>query len=82
MIRPPAPEPPAVPVQLLDWRDGAHFCNWGDEPCVLCRTPTPLRSHQGEPVHKTCAELWIAQHPGEVRFVSGAPRRRRDDGHA
>ncbi|GHB68053.1 hypothetical protein GCM10010377_68710 [Streptomyces viridiviolaceus] len=44
-----------------------------------------LRSHAGEPVHKTCAEAWIAQHPAEAllgRFVSDAQPKRRDDDHA
>lgn len=50
---------------------------------MLCGRPTPLRSHQGESVHKTCAETWNAEHPFEVRFVSDAPVRRRDhDAHA
>jgi hypothetical protein len=37
-----------------------------------------LRSHDGEPVHKTCAEAWNAANPSAVRFVSdNQPRRRR-----
>ncbi|WP_423361473.1 hypothetical protein OH810_30735 (plasmid) [Streptomyces albidoflavus] len=72
----PAPEP-----VLLDWRAADHFGR--SAPCVLCGRPTPLRSHQGESVHKTCAETWNAEHPFEVRFVSDAPVRRRDnDAHA
>lgn len=69
------------PPPLLDWRDGRHFTS--PAPCVLCRTATPLRSHTGEAVHKTCAEAWNAANPGEARFVSDAqPQRKRDDGHA
>jgi hypothetical protein len=43
-----------------------------------------LRSHDGEPVHKTCAEAWNAQHPGKARFVSDLQPRRRNkaDDHA
>lgn len=81
MNRRPAPRPPAAPIQHLDWRDSSHFRR--DAPCVLCRKPTPLRSHDGEPVHKVCAEAWNAEHPGETRFVSDAQaKRKRDDGHA
>ena len=32
-------------------------------PCVLCGTPTILRSPRGKPCHKTCAETWADQHP-------------------
>ncbi|MEH0557341.1 hypothetical protein [Streptomyces sp. B21-101] len=53
---------------------------------MLCRRPTPMRSHYGEPVHKVCAEDWITQHPAEARlgrFASDAqPKRPRDDDHA
>ncbi|MFE7758307.1 hypothetical protein [Streptomyces sp. NPDC057429] len=70
-----------APIVLLDWRDSSHFRR--DAPCVLCRKPTPLRSHDGEAAHKTCAETWNAAHPGEVRFVSDAQSKRRgDDDHA
>ncbi|MER7577469.1 hypothetical protein [Streptomyces sp. NPDC126514] len=45
-----------------------------------------MRSHYGEPVHKTCAEAWIAAHPREARlgrFASDVQRKRtRDDDHA
>ncbi|MFD5473343.1 hypothetical protein [Streptomyces sp. NPDC127105] len=77
---PAPPEPPAVPVQLLDWRDGRHFA-W-PERCVLCRKTTPLRSHDGEAVHKTCAELWNARNPGETRFVSDPPKSGKSKDHA
>ncbi|MGW5679314.1 hypothetical protein ACWEV4_30255 [Streptomyces sp. NPDC003860] len=77
---PAPPEPPVVPVQLLDWHDGRHFA-W-PEQCVLCRKTTPLRSHDGEAVHKTCAELWNAAHPGETRFVSDPPKSGKSKDHA
>ncbi|MFD7631744.1 hypothetical protein ACFV7Q_38050 [Streptomyces sp. NPDC059851] len=41
---------------------------------MLCDKPTPMRSHAGEPVHKACAEDWIAANPVEARlgrFASG-----------
>ncbi|MFE5513991.1 hypothetical protein ACFQ9J_26005 [Streptomyces sp. NPDC056529] len=60
--------PPTMPVRLLDRHDASHFAR--SERCVLCGSTTPLRSHDGEPVHKTCAESWNAEHPGEIRFVS------------
>ncbi|GAA1923920.1 hypothetical protein [Streptantibioticus ferralitis] len=34
---------------------------------MLCNKPTPMRSHAGEPVHKACAEDWIAANPVEAR---------------
>ncbi|MEW2527557.1 hypothetical protein [Streptomyces sp. NPDC047071] len=53
---------------------------------MLCDQPTPLRSHSGEPVHKACAEDWIAANPVEARlgrFASDVQAaRRRDDDHA
>ncbi|MFI6125360.1 hypothetical protein ACIBCU_37560 [Streptomyces sp. NPDC051064] len=71
---------PGQPV-LLAWRASLQFRR--DAPCVLCRKPTPLRSHAGEAVHKVCAEDWNTRHPGEARFGSDArPRRRTDDDHA
>ncbi len=77
----PAAADPGAPLLNLDWRAGFHFRS--DTPCVLCSKPTPLRSHDGEPVHKVCAELWNAQHTGAVRFVSDAQfKRKRDDDHA
>ncbi|CCK32919.1 hypothetical protein BN159_p40 (plasmid) [Streptomyces davaonensis JCM 4913] len=81
-------EPGCVPAPgaLLDWRDSQHFDRWQDRPCVLCDKPTPMRSHYGEPVHKTCAEEWIAANPVEARlgrFASDIQsKRRRDDDHA
>ncbi|MEU0360038.1 hypothetical protein [Streptomyces cyaneofuscatus] len=84
----PAVEPGLVPVpgNLLDWRDGSHFDRWEDRPCALCDQPTPMRSHAGEPVHKSCAEAWIAANPTEARlgrFASDAQAgRRRGDDHA
>ncbi|MCX4625086.1 hypothetical protein [Streptomyces albogriseolus] len=69
---PTPPEQPVAPVQLLNWRHYSHF--GPPAPCVLCGTTTPLRSHAKEPVHKVCAELWNAAHPGEMRFVSDPPK--------
>ncbi|WP_438489546.1 hypothetical protein [Streptomyces sp. S186] len=76
-----------APGDLLDWRDSRHFDNWQDLPCVLCERPTPMRSHAGEPVHKTCAEQWISTYPAEARrggrFASDVqPKNRRDDDHS
>lgn len=56
----------------MDWRDTSHFRF--DAPYGK---PTPLRSHIGEPSHKVCAKAWNAEHPGETRFVSDPPRRKR-----
>ncbi|MGW1438667.1 hypothetical protein ACWD7M_25915 [Streptomyces griseus] len=84
----PPVEPGLVPVlgNLLDWRDGSHFDRWEDRPCALCDRPTPMRSHAGEPVHKSCAEAWIAANPTEARlgrFASDAQAGRRcGDDHA
>ncbi|MGC2997137.1 hypothetical protein ACPF8X_01700 [Streptomyces sp. G35A] len=81
-------EPGLIPAPggLLDWRDARHFDRWQDLPCVLCDTDTQMRSHHGEPVHKTCAEDWIAANPAEARlgrFASDIQsRRRHDDDHA
>ncbi|MBB0246751.1 hypothetical protein FNQ90_22180 [Streptomyces alkaliphilus] len=62
---------------LLTWRDPRHYDHQNDRPCALCGRPTPLRSHAGEPAHKTCAEQWAGEHPGDVRFISDpAPRAR------
>jgi hypothetical protein len=52
-----------IAVALLDWRSPEHFDHTGDKPCVLCDKPTPLRSDNGTPVHKVCAEDWIDRHP-------------------
>ncbi|GHI22870.1 hypothetical protein Shyd_42410 [Streptomyces hydrogenans] len=49
---------------------------------MLCRKTTPLRSHAGEAVHKTCVELWNAEHPGETRFVSDPPKGGKGKDHA
>lgn len=49
---------------------------------MLCRKTTPLRSHAGEAVHKTCAELWNARNPGETRFVSDPPKSGKSNDHA
>ncbi|MFB7896119.1 DUF4031 domain-containing protein [Streptomyces xiamenensis] len=65
-----APRPAAQAAIALDWGDRSHFDHSGDKPCVLCPKLTPLRSHRGEAVHKTCAETWLSQHPGDTRFVS------------
>lgn len=81
-------EPGLIPAPggLLDWRDAQHFDRWQDRPCALCDQPTPMRSHAGEPVHKSCAEKWIAAHPTEARlgrFASDVQAgRRRGDDHA
>lgn len=50
-------EPGLIPAPggLLNWRNARHFDRWQDLPCVLCDKPTPMQSHHGEPVHKTCA---------------------------
>jgi hypothetical protein len=52
-----------IAVGLLDWRSPEHFDHTGDKPCVLCDKPTPLRSDNGKPVHKVCAEDWLDGHP-------------------
>lgn len=52
---------PRIWPPVLDWSDPGH---WGDdEPCVLCDFPTPLRSDDGKPVHKVCAEDWFEKRP-------------------
>ncbi|WP_050487174.1 hypothetical protein [Streptomyces sp. CNS654] len=87
-IKKPPVEPGLIPVpgDLLDWRDGSHFDRWQDRTCALCDQPTPMRSHAGEPVHKSCAEAWIAANSTEARlgrFASDAQAgRRRGDDHA
>ncbi|MFM9499920.1 hypothetical protein ACKI1Q_40860 [Streptomyces galilaeus] len=81
-------EPGLIPAPggLLDWRDVRHFDRWQDLSCVECGAPTPMRSHHGEPVHKTCAQDWIAANPTEARLGRFAcdvqAKRRRDDDHA
>ncbi|MFI1606924.1 hypothetical protein ACH4YN_33065 [Streptomyces griseofuscus] len=81
-------EPGLIPAPgaLLEWRDSQHFDRWQDRSCVLCDKPTPMRSHSGEPVHKACAEDWIAANPAEARrlgrFASDIQaKRQRDDDH-
>lgn len=78
------PGPVPEPGSLLDWRDGRHF-RW-PAPCTLCGQDTPMRSHAGEAVHKTCAEAWITAHPTESRlgrFASDLrPKSKGDDDHA
>lgn len=54
-------------VPCLDWRDSSHFDHTRDLPCCLCGRPTPMRSHNAEPVHKVCAETWNAACPQEPR---------------
>ncbi|MFI8186207.1 GGDEF domain-containing protein [Actinacidiphila glaucinigra] len=71
---------PAAQPALLDWHDACRFRF--DAPCMLCGNLTPLRSHNGEPAHKVCAEAWNAEHPGKARFISDAPRRKRNNIHA
>ncbi|MGW7386873.1 hypothetical protein [Streptomyces sp. NPDC054794] len=83
--RRPLWEPGLIPApgSILDWRDGRHLDRWQNLPCVLCARLTPVRSHYGEPVHKACAEGWIAVNPAEARrghFASDVqPKRQRDD---
>ncbi|MGW2524377.1 hypothetical protein ACWC09_46960 [Streptomyces sp. NPDC001617] len=73
-----------APGALLDWRNSLHYQRLA--PCVLCRRPTPLRSHAGEATHKTCAERWIVAHPDEARssgrFVSDRRPTSTTDNHA
>ncbi|MEV7114224.1 hypothetical protein [Streptomyces anulatus] len=81
-------EPDLIPApgELLDWRDSQHFDQWQDQPCALCQQPTPMRSHTKEPVHKACAESWIAANPVDARqgrFASDSqPKRRHENYHA
>ncbi|MFF8963184.1 hypothetical protein ACF1BK_10595 [Streptomyces globisporus] len=66
----PPVEPGLIPAPgcLLDRCDGSHSDRWQDRPCALCDQPTPMRFHTGEPVHKGCAETWIAANPAEARL--------------
>ncbi|MDI5968630.1 hypothetical protein POF50_004595 [Streptomyces sp. SL13] len=50
------------PAPLFDWHDSRHYDRTADKPCVLCGRPTPLRSDNGKPVHKVCAEQWTHTH--------------------
>ncbi|MGY1544614.1 hypothetical protein [Streptomyces sp. MN6] len=77
---------------LLNWTSSQHYDHGGDCPCTQCGKPTPLRSHDGEPVHKVCAEDWNERNPGAPRhehdghdlgtrrFHSDPPRKTRKDG--
>ncbi|MEU7258167.1 hypothetical protein AB0B21_20460 [Streptomyces rimosus] len=66
-------------MALLNWRDKDHFDPTGDQPCVCCGKPTPLRSDRGKPVHKVCAEDWIDAHQPDT----GRPRNgNREGDHA
>ncbi|MEW2266955.1 hypothetical protein ACGF5T_15115 [Streptomyces sp. NPDC047853] len=49
-------------MALLNWRSSEHYDHTGDQPCVICAKPTPLRSDRGNAVHKVCAEDWIDRH--------------------
>ncbi|WP_331759903.1 hypothetical protein [Streptomyces anulatus] len=79
-------EPGLIPApgELLDWRDSQHFDRRQAQPCALCQQPT--RSHAQEPVHKACAESWIAANSVEARrgrFASDSqPRRRHESNQA
>lgn len=68
-------EPGLIPAPggLLDWRDAQHFDRWQMRPCALCDKPTPMRSHYGEPVHKACAEDWIAANPPRPASAGSPP---------
>lgn len=63
-------EPGLVPAPgaLLKWRDSQHFDRGQDRPYALGDKRAPMRSHFGEPVHKACAEDWIAANPVEARL--------------
>ncbi|MFH8464978.1 hypothetical protein [Streptomyces sp. NPDC017991] len=77
---------------LLNWNSSEHFDHGGDCPCTQCGKPTPLRSHDGEPVHKVCAEDWNDRTPtaprfqhegrdlGTARYHSDPPRKSGKDG--
>ncbi|MGW6398914.1 hypothetical protein [Streptomyces sp. NPDC055134] len=77
---------------LLNWSSNEHFDHSGDCACSQCGKPTPMRSHNGEPVHKVCAEDWNDSNPnsprhqhegrdlGTSRYHSDQPRRSRKDG--
>ncbi|MCX4236670.1 hypothetical protein [Streptomyces ortus] len=77
---------------FLNWNSGEHFDHRGDCPCTQCGKPTPLRSHDGESVHKVCAEDWNDRTPtaprfehegrdlGTARYHSDPPRKSRKDG--
>ncbi|MFD6803047.1 hypothetical protein [Streptomyces cyaneofuscatus] len=48
--------PDPGPGGLLNWRQASHFDRWQDRSCTLCDQSTLMRSHAGEPVHKSCTE--------------------------
>jgi hypothetical protein len=57
-------------VSLLNWRSGHHFDHSDDLPaCTQCGITTAMRSHQGEPVHKVCAEGWNEANPAAPRYT-------------
>jgi hypothetical protein len=56
-------------MAFLDWHAAGHFDHRTDQPCAECGTPTPLRSHAGEPAHKVCAEDWNDRNPGAPRVI-------------
>lgn len=66
----PVESRPRIWPPVLDWSDSKH---WGaEEPCVLCRKPTQLRSDKGEACHKVCAEAWYEARPEAwARYLSG-----------
>ncbi|MFJ9968026.1 hypothetical protein [Streptomyces avermitilis] len=85
-VKKPLFEPGLIPAPgtLPDWRDSQHFDRWQERPCALRAAHAhALLSHYREPVHKACADDWIAANPTEVRhgrFASDVqPKRRRDD---
>ncbi|NEA82726.1 hypothetical protein G3I30_27550 [Actinospica acidiphila] len=79
-------------VGVLNWTSSQHYDHNGDCPCTQCGKPTPMRSHDGEPAHKVCAEDWNDRNPGAPRhqhdgrdlgtrrFHSDPPRKTRKDG--
>jgi hypothetical protein len=79
-------------VGHLNWTSSQHYDHNGDCPCTQCGKPTPMRSHDGEPVHKVCAEDWNDRNPnaprhqhdgrdlGTRRFHSDPLRKTRKDG--
>jgi hypothetical protein len=81
-------------VGLLNWRSPQHFDHRGDCSCTQCGKPTPLRSHDGEPAHKVCAEDWNDHNPdaprathhgtdlGTARFHSDPPTKKKGREHA
>ncbi|WP_079665072.1 hypothetical protein [Streptomyces sp. 3214.6] len=80
-------------MSLLNWNSSQHY-DPNDKPCTQCDGPTNLRSHNGEVVHKVCAEDWNDcnataprfEHEGRdlgtTQFHSDLPRKNRDEGTA